>query len=133
MAQNLRYGEGPGSQLINNAVDQPFEGTTGQQAGIDFQDLHARGRPRGGLPHQRADQRAVVAGVSLRLLPELSGAPLAEWSMENYNGSPSGYFDMRTGTAYSVNTYFAELQRRAGLCNVLGRRLARRYQRCVRH
>ena len=29
--------------------------------------------------------------------------------MENYNGSPSGSFDMRTGAAYSVNTYFAEL------------------------
>ena len=119
MAQNLNYGKGPGKSFINNAVDQPFDGTTGQQAGSTFKIFTLAAAIEAGFPITEQ-----ISSPPSRLFPygsfqNCSGAPLAEWSMENYNGSPAGSFDMRTGAAYSVNTYFAELERRVGLCNVI--------------
>jgi membrane peptidoglycan carboxypeptidase len=119
MAQNLDYGKGSGKSYINNAVDEPFAGTNGQQAGSTFKAFTLGAAIEAGLPITEQ-----ISSPSSRVFPygsfeNCDGAPLEEWRMENYNGSPAGSFDMRTGAAYSVNTYFAELQRRVGLCNVI--------------
>ena len=119
MAQNLDYGKGRGKSFINNAVDLKYGGTNGQQAGSTFKAFTLAAAIEEGLPMNQQ-----INSPSSRVFPygsfrNCSGAPLEQWPVENYNGSPAGSFNMRTGAAYSVNTYFAELQRRVGLCNVI--------------
>lgn len=119
MAQNLDYGKGKGKSYINNAVDLKYGGTTGQQAGSTFKAFTLAAAIEEGFAINQQ-----INSPSSRVFPagsfeNCSGAPLEEWSVENYTGSPAGSFDMRQGAAYSVNTYFAELQRRVGLCNVI--------------
>ncbi|MEO8330593.1 MAG: penicillin-binding transpeptidase domain-containing protein, partial [Candidatus Nanopelagicales bacterium] len=47
------------------------------------------------------------------------GNTVFEWPVKNFTASENGSYDMRTGTALSVNTYFAELAHRVGLCEVM--------------
>jgi membrane peptidoglycan carboxypeptidase len=118
MAQNLKFGKGPDASFINNAVDAKYSGTSGQQPGSTFKIFTIAAAIEQGLPMDD-----YIYSPSSRVWPygtyeNCEGASLGEWSMGNYEGARSGNFTMYEGTAYSINTYFAELARRTGLCNV---------------
>ncbi len=118
MAQNLDYGTGPHSSFVNNAVDLKYSGTNGQQPGSTFKIFTVAASIEQGLP-----MNAVIYAPDSRVMPygsyqDCEGATEAEWNVGNYTGAPSGNFNIYQGTAYSVNTYFAELAKRTGLCNI---------------
>jgi len=119
MAQNLKYGKGKGASYINNAVDLKYQGTAGQQPGSTFKIFTVAAAIEKGLSmteHIYAPDSRVMPYGSYQNCDGnvVSGG----WDVQNYDGAPSGDFDMFQGTAYSVNTYFAELARRTGLCNI---------------
>ena len=118
MAQNLDYGTGPHSSFVNNAVDLKYSGTNGQQPGSTFKIFTVAASIEQGLP-----MNAVIYAPDSRVMPygsyqDCEGSTEEEWNVGNYTGAPSGNFNIYQGTAYSVNTYFAELAKRTGLCNI---------------
>ena len=118
MDQNLDYGRGKYSSFINNAVDLEYSGTSGQQPGSTFKIFTIAAAIEQG---QAMDD--YIYSPPSRTMPygsyeDCEGNTQDTWPVSNYTNAPDGNFTMYEGTAYSVNTYFAELAKRTGLCNV---------------
>ena len=118
MAQNLKYGSGKNASYINNSVDLPYSGTNGQQPGSTFKPFTIAAAIEQGLP-----MNDVISSPSARVMEygsyrDCAGNTQDTWPVTNYSGAPPGNYNMYSGTALSINTYFAELAKRTGLCNV---------------
>ncbi|HEU5156022.1 MAG TPA: transglycosylase domain-containing protein [Streptosporangiaceae bacterium] len=57
--------------------------------------------------------------VSVSGFTDCKGRPLAEWSPRNAGDSEAGTFNLRTGTWHSVNTFYAQLEKRVGVCEAV--------------
>ncbi len=118
MTQNLEYGDGKNASYINNSVDLKYSGTNGQQPGSTFKIFTIAGAIEQG---QAMDD--VIASPSFREMPygsyqDCEGNTQQAWRVENYTGATPGNYTMYEGTALSINTYFAELAERTGICNI---------------
>jgi membrane peptidoglycan carboxypeptidase len=118
MAQNLKYGDGKNASYINHAVDLRYSGTTGQQPGSTFKIFTIAAAIEEGEPMDD-----LIVSPSSRVMPygtyqDCEGNTQQTWPVTNYSSAPAGTYDMYGGTALSINTYFAELAKRTGLCNV---------------
>ncbi len=117
MAENRSYGFSKklGITSINYAVDAKYNGSIGLQAGSTFKAFTLTAALEAGIP---VNER--ISATNPKVFPAGSftncktGAPFPEYI--GHNSTTSGTMDMRQATAYSVNTYFVELERRAGLC-----------------
>ncbi len=120
LAQNRDWGtKGRGKTTYNYAVNQADGGTIGMQAGSTFKiftlaaALEKDNNPRDSIyspPRNTFGPGRWGCGDNGDMFP----------SYTVNNSTSSGTMNMLTGTAYSVNTYFVELQRRAGLCRTVG-------------
>ena len=121
MAQNRNYGveKKRGVTSINYLVDKKYNGTIGLQAGSTFKAFTLIAALEKGLPVSERisapSSRVFEAGSFLNC----KGKSALNESYPVGNSTSSGTFDMRQATAYSVNTYFVELERRAGLCETV--------------
>jgi membrane peptidoglycan carboxypeptidase len=118
MAQNLEYGEGKNASFINHSVDLRYSGTNGQQPGSTFKVFTIAAAIEQGEPMDD-----VIVSPSAREMPygtyqDCEGNTQDTWPVQNYSSAPAGNYDMYGGTALSINTYFAELAKRTGLCNI---------------
>ncbi|GAB3714389.1 transglycosylase domain-containing protein [Nocardiopsis oceani] len=117
LAQNLRHGfddEQVGSTSINLAVDQDDGGSTGFQAGSTFKTYTLAAALDQGLGYGTSfdsPKSLSVSGMS-----NCEGGTMSSWSVRNAGESDEGSHNMISATKGSVNTYFAQLQRRVGLC-----------------
>lgn len=118
MAQNRRWGtKGTGVTTYNYAADAADGGTIGMQAGSVFKAFTlAAAFEKGISPTEyiSSPQRKTFAPGDWGC-GEKFNQP--KYTVNNSTGS--GTFNMWSGTAMSVNTYFVELQRRAGLCRTV--------------
>jgi membrane peptidoglycan carboxypeptidase len=57
---------------------------------------------------------ASVSGIT-----NCNGQPLAPYSLVNASKSDAGTFSLFTGTTQSINTFYANLEQKVGLCNVV--------------
>ncbi|HEX5016118.1 MAG TPA: penicillin-binding protein [Actinomycetes bacterium] len=118
MDQNLDYGRGKHASYINNAVDRMYSGTSGQQPGSTFKIFSVAAAIEQGVPMDDYIYSPPSKVMPYGSYEDCEGNTQDTWPVQNYAGAPSGNFTIYEGTAYSVNTYFAELAKRAGLCNV---------------
>ena len=128
MAQNRVWGTSKSDKkwwetTYNYAVDLADGGTQGMQAGSTFKIFTIVAALEKGIsPFEviNAPPRKEFTGFV-----GCNGAPLSgessggtePWPVSN--STSSGNFDMFRGAAYSVNTYFAELEKRAGVCETV--------------
>jgi len=118
LAQNRPWGtEGKYKTTYNYAVNAADGGTIGMQAGSTFKIFTlAAALEKGINPNEviSSPQRKTFAAGDWGC-----GKNFNQPSYTVNNSTGSGNFNMWTGTARSVNTYFVELQRQAGLCRVV--------------
>ncbi len=128
MAQNREWGTGnpkkPGNKwwetTYNYAVDQADGGTQGMQAGSTFKIFTTIAAFEAGL-----NPYTVISSPPSRTFTGFRGCDgnllvdggIVPWTA--YNSTSSGNFDIFRGAAYSVNTYFLELEKRAGVCRTV--------------
>ena len=120
LAQNLRYGfndEKAGTTSINMSVDQADGGSTGFQAGSTFKVYALAAALESGSGYGTsfdAPKEMSVSGMR-----NCEGGTMSPWSVRNAGESDEGTHNMISATKGSVNTYFAQLQRRVGLCETV--------------
>ncbi|MGB8022091.1 MAG: transglycosylase domain-containing protein [Candidatus Nanopelagicales bacterium] len=116
MAQNRTWGiKGKGKTTYNYVVDYADGGTAGMQAGSTFKIFTLVGALEAGLnPLTVINAPARKTFYGFR---GCGGEGFPAYTVKN--STRSGNFDMFRGAAYSVNTFFVELERRAGLCSTV--------------
>ena len=113
MAVNRKYGKGKGRTTINYAADLRLGNSRGFQAGSTFKPFVLAAAIEKGIP--LSTKIAAPPSISIGPVKGCDGVVLRdEWTPKNSTGS--GVFDLRSATALSVNTFFAQLEQRTGVC-----------------
>ena len=117
MAQNRKWGRsGAGYTTVNYNVPVSANGTVGFQAGSTFKAFTVAAAFKLGW-----DPFKVVNAPQKKEFENFkecgTGAKFAPYQVKNSTGS--GAFDIFSGTAFSVNTYFVGLEEKIGLCEPL--------------
>lgn len=117
MAQNRTWGlNGAGKTSYNYNVNYQDGGTNGMQAGSTFKIFTVvAALDRGISPYTIINSPEKKTFTGFRECG--NDAEFAPYDVKN--STSSGAFDMFRGAAYSVNTYFVALEKRAGLCHTV--------------
>ncbi len=119
MSNSRKYGvEGEGVSNINYAVDEHMGGGVGIQPGSTFKVFVLAAAINQGMSLNTSISSPASMSIPERNFTTCDGQyrSSASWSVGNYSGLGSGSFTLRTGTEKSVNTFFAQLTQRTGLC-----------------
>lgn len=117
MANSRTYGvEGDGVSNINYAVDENMGGGAGIQSGSTFKTFVLAAAIDQGIPLNTSINSPQQVNLRVNSFEDCDGRirSTETWSPRNSTGS--GSFNLRTGTERSVNTFFAQLEQRTGLC-----------------
>jgi membrane peptidoglycan carboxypeptidase len=106
-----------GRTFLNYVVPRKYGDASGFQAGSTFKVFVLAAAIKQGIPLSTKIRSPETVSIAPSRLRTCDG-PLAStdvWSPSNSTGS--GTFDLYEGTQQSVNTFFAELEARTGLCD----------------
>ena len=117
IAVDRRYGTRAGQDSIDYAVDTAENGGIGVQTGSSSKLFTLITALKQGTPF----------GFSMRVVsPSVLGdyyncenEPTGPFQVSNAEGPGKGTYSLYTGTTHSINVFFARLERRVGLCNVV--------------
>ncbi len=117
MAVSREYGDRKkkGEIQFNPATDRAYGGSSGFQAGSTFKPFVAAAALEEGYPFSYsiyAPYQAHIGDVQ-----GCQGAVLTDkWDPFNETASENGTYTLETGIEGSINTYFAQLEERIGVC-----------------
>lgn len=115
LAQSRGFGTGKGKTQINYAVDPKYGGGAHRfQAGSTFKVFVAAAALKQGLPMNYPIDSPYQ--VEIGDVQACSGTLKDEWKPSNETRAEQGVYTMREALAKSVNTYFAQLEERTGVC-----------------
>ncbi len=121
MVQSRNYGPDEsklGETSINFATDADRGGSSGFQAGSTFKAFTLAAALAEGMPFGTSFNSP--ASVTVSGQRSCNGGSLSPWSPSNSGDTNSNTtHNMMTGTRASSNTYFAQLQARVGICDVM--------------
>jgi membrane peptidoglycan carboxypeptidase len=104
-----------GQNTLNYAVDRAYGGgATGFPAGSTFKLFVLAAALKQGIP--LATTIYAPPQISLTGFTDCAGLSAGSWDPHNAGDSEAGHFDLINGTWFSVNTFFAQLEQRTGLC-----------------
>jgi membrane peptidoglycan carboxypeptidase len=117
IAVDRSYGTQPGQDSVNYAVDAAAGGSAGVQTGSSsklFTLVTAleRNYPFGW-------KLAVTSPAVVGPYYDCRGQPTGPFPVSNAEGPGQGTYTLYTGTTQSINVFFAELEQKVGLCNVV--------------
>ena len=114
MAVSRGYGDGKGEIKFNPATDRAYGGSNGFQAGSTFKPFVAAAALEQGYPFSYsifAPYQAHIGDVK-----GCGGTLTDKWDPFNETPSENGTYTLETGIEGSINTYFAQLEERVGVC-----------------
>ncbi|MFB9192313.1 penicillin-binding protein [Actinomadura verrucosospora] len=125
-----RYGPGKGRTTINLPADSAHGGGSGVSAGSTFKVFTLAAAIDQGIPVSttiNSPQTTTVSGFQpCRYTGMFDGKKVKNamvgggpWTLSNAGDSEKGNFDLKTGTWHSVNTFYAVLEKRVGVCNAV--------------
>ncbi|HVV77418.1 MAG TPA: penicillin-binding protein [Mycobacteriales bacterium] len=117
IAVSTKYGDNAklGENSIDYAVDEDYGGSTyGFHAGSTFKLFVLTAALKEGIPLSTAIH--APAGITVSGYTTCSGADAGVYNLHNAGDSESGTFNLESGTWFSVNTFYAQLEQRTGLC-----------------
>jgi membrane peptidoglycan carboxypeptidase len=106
-----------GQTYLNYVVPKEYGDANGFQAGSTFKLFVLAAAIKQGIPLSTQINSPQTVSISPSELETCDGtlASLDTWTPSNSTGS--GSFDLYSGTQQSVNTFFAQLEARTGLCD----------------
>ncbi len=128
IAINRKYGNGPGENEVDYAVNSDYGGGAGVQTGSSSKLFTLITALKQGYPfgHQIKVISPAVVGPYYDCHGGLAGggagAPPGYFPVVNAEGNtPKGgeFYQLYSGTVGSINVYFAQLEKQVGLCNVV--------------
>ena len=117
IANDRSYGMGMHQTTVNYAVNTPYDGGIGVQTGSSSKLFTLITALDQGVPF--GFPQKVPAATTLTGYTNCKGGPTGFYHVINDSPSEKGAFTLYTATAQSVNIYFAMLERKVGLCNVV--------------
>ncbi|MDR2987244.1 MAG: transglycosylase domain-containing protein, partial [Nocardiopsaceae bacterium] len=124
IAQDRGYGNGPGLTTIDYAATTPYDGGVGVQTGSSSKLFTLITALEQNIPfgfHLTVPNTATDSGYT-----NCNGAPAGvssagpgTWKVSNASKGDAGPQTLYTGTTVSVNTFYAALEKRVGLCSVV--------------
>lgn len=109
------FGGGKGRTTLNVAADSLHGGGFGVSAGSTFKIFTLAAALEEGIPIRTSifsPGRTTVSGYT-----DCKGAPQGSWNVGNADPAENGPYNLKNGTWKSVNTFYAKLEQRVGLCD----------------
>ncbi len=109
---------GRGESMINYVVPKSYGGSRGFMPGSTFKPFVLAAAIRQGIPLTttfNSPPRLTISGSSFANCPG-AGNFVDPWSLGNAGGQNGGLRNLYTGTAGSVNTFYAQLEAKTGVC-----------------
>jgi membrane peptidoglycan carboxypeptidase len=117
MTQNRTYGSGPGQTTINYAVDTPYGGGSGVQSGSSNKLFTLITALQQGVPF--GFTMDVKYAMTVNGITNCNGQADGPYQLVNAGTGDTGTYSLYTGTTLSINTFYANLEAKVGLCNVV--------------
>ncbi|WP_445258562.1 transglycosylase domain-containing protein [Nocardioides aurantiacus] len=108
--------KGKGQTYLNYVVDSKYGDSNGFQAGSTFKVFVLAAALEQGLPASTSFDSPEKIAIPQNQFMNCDGPYPVTSTWEPGNSTTSGRKDMTTGTRESVNTFYAQLERRTGLC-----------------
>jgi membrane peptidoglycan carboxypeptidase len=119
------YGTGKHQNLVDYAVGPQYHGTGGVQIGSTGKVYTMVAALEQGIPFGYAKTVGFSAEVSgyTNCKGQTAGTPMPNgqigWAVHNDESEHGGHYSLYTGTTASINVFFAYLEQKVGLCNVV--------------
>ncbi|MTB89343.1 penicillin-binding protein [Aeromicrobium senzhongii] len=117
LGQSRSMGKKKGETYINFSVPRKYGDSAGFQAGSTFKMFTTAAALEDGIPPSKSYNSPQTMTIPSGTYFDCDGRGTSAWPVKNSTGA--GTFNMVTGLRTSVNTYFAQLERDAGLCKTV--------------
>ncbi|MGH3156901.1 MAG: transglycosylase domain-containing protein, partial [Streptosporangiaceae bacterium] len=117
IAEDRGYGIGPGKTTIDYAATMPYDGGIGVQTGSSSKLFTLVTALEQGIPF--GFTQTVQYSETVQPYLNCDGQEDSAYQLVNAGTGDHGTYSLYTGTTDSINTFFAELERKVGLCNVV--------------
>ncbi len=117
VAVDRPYGTQPGQDSIDYAADTAQNGGAGVQTGSSSKLFTLITALKQGLPF--GFRQSVTSPADVGPYKNCAGQSVGTFRVVNDEGAGLGTYTLYTGTAQSINVFFAKLEQRVGLCNVV--------------
>jgi membrane peptidoglycan carboxypeptidase len=117
IAVDRPYGSGTGQDSVDYAADTGQDGGLGVQTGSSSKLFTLIAALKRGIPF--GFSLAVSSPTVVRPYSNCNGKPAGSFPVANAEGAGHGTYSLYTGTTESINVFYAKLEQRVGLCNVV--------------
>jgi membrane peptidoglycan carboxypeptidase len=123
IAEDRKYGPdtSKGQTEVDYAVNSQYGGQDGVQTGSSSKLFTLLTALQQGVPfgYQETVQNSQTVSGFYDCKGDEAGSAGGSWSVVNSSASDKGTYTLYTGTTDSINTFYAELEAKVGLCNVV--------------